>query len=206
MEIGTGIFLGLLFIGVVTLYIFTRDRWNWRKIILRPAIWLVSLICVISFGMWGKTIFDNRVTAVTEFMGVKLTDTQADIKFKKGKAADESGGAWGFKDSEGNYETSVLFRESRVRAVQYLGTCTYCNNVFGLGVGTTYERLVEKLGEPSHVDTSDDALMRITSFEKWNLVFHLAEGKVIGYGIFDKAAGPLKFAKQPITKPAPPNN
>jgi hypothetical protein len=38
MSIGLGIFLSSVLLGCVTLYIFTRDRWNWTKILLWPSV------------------------------------------------------------------------------------------------------------------------------------------------------------------------
>jgi hypothetical protein len=37
--------------------------------------------------------------------------------------------------------------------------------------------------------------MRLLSFAKTNQFFQLAEGKVIAFGIYDTAGGPVEFAK-----------
>lgn len=201
MEVGTGIFLGLVFVGMVTLYIVTKDRWNWRRLTIRGALGVVALIGLLLFGTWGINLYENRIVPQTEFMGVKLADTQADVRFKKGKPHDDKDTEIAmYSDSSGEFETVIIYRDGKIRKVQYVGKCGGCYNIHGLGVGTTYEDVLEKLGQPSYLSASADNEMRIASFEKLNLMFQFAEGKVIGYGIYNVAFGPVKFSTKPAAK------
>ncbi len=201
MDVGAGIFWGLVFLGLIVLYLFTRDRWKWRKIVLRTLFGVVALGSVIGSIAFGYSVYENRVVAVAEFMGLKLSDTRGDIKFKKGASLLQNESEWAYKDRDGNWETVVKFRSEKVRMIQYVGICTYCNSLNGLGIGTNYERLIEKLGTPTFVSTSDDGLMRLVSFAKTNQFFQLAEGKVIGFGIYDPTGGPVEFVKTEPKKP-----
>ena len=81
-----------------------------------------------------------------------------------------------------------------VKAVIYIGKCLYCNQLFGLGLGTTYEKVRERLGEPTSVSNSPDQLKRLASFEKWNVVFILKENKVINFGIYYPKLGAVTFS------------
>lgn len=194
MEAGTGIFWGLLVLALVVLYLKTRDRWNWRKIVVRSTLLVFGLAACIWLGLWGTSWHQNRVIAVTEFLGVKLTDTTTDIKFKKGKPKYEGNdGFWAFVGPDNDYESIVLIRDKKLRAIQYVGKCTYCHNVFGLGISTSYDQVLEKLGQPTHVASSEDSLRRIASFDQWNLFFQLEEGKVVSLGMYDRTFGPMKF-------------
>ena len=38
MDVGTGIFLSAIFLGLIALFIGTKDRWKWKKIILILAV------------------------------------------------------------------------------------------------------------------------------------------------------------------------
>lgn len=194
MEVGTGIFLGALILGMILLYISTRDRWNWRKLIGRSLMVSVVFGAVIGLGSWAHYAYANRIVPVETFMDLTVKDTQDDIKFKKGKPEPGStDGVWAYADKDGNWDYIVRFQKQKVRAVIYVGTCTYCNNLYGLGIGTPYNVIVEKLGEPSSVLSSKDGLDRYVSFDKTNLVFRLAQGKVVGFGMYDATMGPLKF-------------
>jgi len=196
MGVGTGIFLGLVFLGLILLYLKTRQTWNWRRVVGYPAL-VVALVGGISLAVYGaKSAYDGRVRPVTEFLGIKLTDTQADIKFKKGNPTDVDDVVWSYRDDQGTYETSFSFKkDNKLRVVFYSGKCSYCNHIFDLGMDSTYDAVIEKLGQPENIDISEDSLMRVASFAKLNLLFQFAEGKVIGYGMYNPAFGPITFKK-----------
>ncbi len=197
MGIGTGLFLGFVFLGMVALYLKTRDRWNWRHILCYPILAIVGISTVIVVGYGVKYAVDNRVQPLTQFSGIKLTDTREDVKFKKGMPAEvsQNGEVWEYKDEGGNLLLRVSFRGEKLRIVFYGGDCAYCDNFFGLGIGSAYDDVIAKLGQPSFTDTSPDSLMRISSYEKWNLIFYFTQGKVIGFGMYNPALGPVKFKK-----------
>lgn len=196
MDVGTGIFFGTTFLGIILLYLYTRDRWKWRMIAVRTMLGVAALSGVVAISVFGYSAYEARVIAVTDFMGLKLSDTKADIKFKKGPSLHNSEALWAFRDKDGKWETLVRFRNDKVRWIAYVGDCTYCNNLNGLGVGTTYDRLLEKLGKPTFISTSNDGLKRLVSFAETNQFFQLAEGKVFGFGIYDPAIGPVEYAKE----------
>ena len=195
MSVGAGIFWGLVFVGLIVLYIFTRDRWKWRKVLVRAGLGVVVLAGIATVCIFGYSTYQNRVVPFSDFLGLKLSDTKSDIKFKRGASLSQDESLWAYKDKEGNWELVVRFRNEKVRMVEYVGTCSYCNYLNGLGIGTSYDGLLEKLGEPTLVSTSDDGLMRLVSFSKTNQFFQLAEGKVIGFGIYDPSTGPIKFSE-----------
>ena len=119
MDVGTGIFLGAIFLGVVGLYITTRDRWNWRKLILRPLLALVAFVVVVGVGIWAKDRYDDRVVPVEAFMGLTLKDTPNDVKFKKGEPEVFDDDLWLYKDSDGNWANSITYKKDKIRAVSY---------------------------------------------------------------------------------------
>lgn len=193
MEIGTGLFLGLSVIGVVILYIATRDRWKWRKNMLRVLLGLIAICTLIWLSFWAYNSYVQRVVPKRDYMGLSLTDTLADVKFKKGLSQHKDESSWLYLDRENKFETQIILRNSKVRAILYIGECTYCNSIFDLNIGDSYQKVVDKIGAPSHVSTSLDQLRRMASFEKTNLLFMFAEGRVTRMGVYDSTSGPLEF-------------
>ena len=51
MNLGLAIFLSAVFLGTVALYIATMDRWNWKKIIIRPLLGVLLLLVVGGVGL-----------------------------------------------------------------------------------------------------------------------------------------------------------
>jgi hypothetical protein len=196
MSAGAGIFWGLVFVGLIVLYIFTRDRWKWRQVLIRAVLGVIVLAGVTTVCLFGYSSYQNRIVSISEFLGVKLSDKKADVKFKKGTSPSPDESFLAYKDKDGNWELVVRFRNEKVRMVEYVGVCSYCNHLNGLGIGTSYDAVLEKLGEPTLVSTSNDGLMRLLSFSKTNQFFQLAEGKVIGFGIYDPSTGPIKFSEE----------
>lgn len=194
MGLGAGILLSAMVIGLVLLYGQTRDRWHWKKVFLTALVVTVTVACVA----WAYSEYENRIMAQSEFLSISLGSKVSDVRFIKGNPdmASMDGGVWIFNDSKKKAELLVLFRDTAVKAVLYIGDCFYCNQMFGLGIGTRYEKVKEKVGEPTSVSISPDQLKRLASFEKWNVVFILKENKVINFGIYDSKLGPVVFSER----------
>lgn len=199
MDIGTGIFLGLLTVAIVILYLKTRERWNWRQNATKLLVFIVSAGLSIYVVVEAKAAYANRVVRVTEYMGVKIGESKPNIKFKLGAPAEEAPESWGYKEDGKDWSSVVLFNKDKAQAVVYLGSCTYCHTIYGLGIGNSYDTVIAKLGEPSHVRETADSLSRYHFYKDLNLVVRFERGAVIGLGIYDAALGPIQFdGTQPI--------
>ena len=194
MGLGAGIFLAAMVIGLVLLYGKTRDRRRWRKVFLSTLVVTVIIACVA----WAYSEYENRMVEQIGFLSIALGSNVSDVRFIKGNPgmASVDGDVWIFKGSNKKPELLVLFKDRLVKAVLYIGECFYCNQIFGLGIGTRYEKVKEKLGEPTSVSISPEQLKRRASFEKWNIVFTLKENKVINFGIYDSKLGPVVFQER----------
>ena len=87
MSIGLGLFLGLVFCGVVYLYTQTKDRWNWvkgKKIILYLIAASFALGLILWAGFFLNAQYEMRPRVITEFQGVKLGEKLQDVTFKLG--------------------------------------------------------------------------------------------------------------------------
>lgn len=190
MNTGTGIFLGALAVALVALYIVTKDRWNWKRVFVRPLALIAALFVFSSIGWAAKRAYQMRAVEQRVFMGVNIADTKADIKFKKGKP-NEANGDFAYADNNGG--TLIRFKGEKIDFIAYMGECGGCNNLLGLGVGSSYDAIIARLGKPSYESRSDDDLRRLIAYKDAGVFFTLQEGRVNLFGIYDNASKPPKL-------------
>src|SRR5262249_54979798 len=192
MSVGLGIFLSSLFLGIIILFVGTKDRWNWKKIVLWPFVALV----VVAMGIWIYNKIESSARVQTTFWDIPLGATKGDVKFLKGTPNDLSEGedSWAYitYDSTGSlweYVYRVQFRNGRVWIVSYDANSrmSFGQGIQGLDLGDTMENVVQKFGTPSHISSSEDELSRVVSFDNYQVFFSLAQNKVTGYGAYDSA-------------------
>lgn len=205
MSLGEGIFYSALLLSVVGLYAATKDRWKWKRI----AKWGIGLPFALAIVLGLITYlyekYEERPQIQNEFGGISLTSTQADIRFLKGAPLEEHSkpDRWVYPAHSGSGKAGdafyiVQFRDTKVRYITYWSNEDQIINpyVLGLSVGSSYDEVVKKLGQPSSVSTSSDGLKRLLSFEKYQAFFEFSQGKVLGYGIYAPATGPIKFRNE----------
>ena len=200
MTLGAGIFLSTLMVSMVIMYVVTRDRWNWKKIFIRTSIALLCVGVLLAVAIWAYDAYQehqNRAVVQTEFYGIELSDTQSDIKFIKGAPFKEEKGMWVYREKyDKKLELIILFQDNDISTILYIGDCTYCAGISGLGIGDSYEDVVAKFGEPSNISISKDELQRMLSFEKYNVVFEFQKNRVNAYGIHNFKYGNYKFKNE----------
>ncbi len=84
MELGTGIFLSALFLGTVALFLFTKDRWNWKKVSLYVFGIPVAAILICGGGYYAYYKYEQGPRPQTEFMGFSLGMSKEDVLTYKG--------------------------------------------------------------------------------------------------------------------------
>jgi hypothetical protein len=88
MSIGLGIFLASLYLGTIYLYVQTRDRWNWSKLIARSGFLVVGGAmgaALIYGGIVGYETWQARPKVITGVGPVGAGDSWPDVVFKLGK-------------------------------------------------------------------------------------------------------------------------
>jgi len=90
MDTGTGLFSGLVILGIIYLYTQTKDRWNWKKIVFSIIGVFILLIGILWASLWVPKQLTtipvvDKPKLITSYDGISLGDTLADIEFKKGK-------------------------------------------------------------------------------------------------------------------------
>lgn len=94
MTLGTGIFLAAIVMSLTVLFIATKDRWNWKKILL----WPLGICVAGGLAMWGYIEYQKRFPAKPEptvhnsFWDIPLGATPDDVVFKKGKPTQKKTG------------------------------------------------------------------------------------------------------------------
>lgn len=198
MELGTGILFSAIFLGTIALFIATKDRWNWKKIILWP-LGIVVGVAVIggSIGYFYQQ-HESRPRKLNELWEISLNDSLVDVKFKKGEPTTQlDNDFWIYQPSQtSDVSYVVYFKNNRVTSVMYFGPMYSAPYIHGVGHYDSLQELETKLGQPSFVSRSKDELRRAYSFEKFNIVVQFKAGTVSAIGIYDPATGPFRFKEE----------
>ena len=108
MSIGLGVFLGLALISLAIVFVATRERWPWKRIMLGV---LVVLVGVPAAGL-GALYLWNRMpkpnVPESELWGIRLGMPRKEVVFRKGPPQDSTS----FVDSEGEVREVWGYSES----------------------------------------------------------------------------------------------
>lgn len=193
MSLGTGIFLSALFLGIIALYLGTKDQWNWRKIAFTLIAGPLAIAVVIAAGVGAYAYWVSVPRPATEFWDIPLGASKDDVRFLKGEprlSGDELGG-WLYSHTERGYvywynvEFGVDERVVEVVYHYHEGSRYLSPDLLGIDAQYSLQRLVSKLGEPEQVGTVNDGLIRWYTYPRLNLRVALEKNQVIAYGIYD---------------------
>ncbi len=204
MSLGTGLFLSALVLSLVILYAVTRDRWNWRRVILWGTLGPLAMAVVLSAAAYLVWRWENRPRPLEMFFGIALRASEQDVRFLKGEpTARDPDGAWVYDITDGSDGKTVatyrvVFRDGKVRYVFYApgGYDPNKEYPYGFSDGTRLSLVSDKLGEPSDTSKMADGTARLYSYRNYNAFFGFSKGAVEVYGMYDPATGPLKFTAE----------
>lgn len=214
MSVGTGIFLGAVVIALVALFLKTKDRWRWKRIGLVGGALLVGLPLLAIGWIYASESWERRPRPQQELWNVRLGDSEADVKFKKGKPSNAVGlddpTLWVYAMNDAG-ETlpevkqdqvvsdvyNVRFKNHRVRYVQkVVGDLPDFPNLGGVTRFSSIDEIIAALGQPSTVSRSTDETERIYSFARYNVGFEFSRGSMSRVALFDPKTGPLRYSKE----------
>jgi hypothetical protein len=191
MTLGTGIFLAAIVMSLTALFIATKDRWNWKKILLWPLG-----ICVASgVAMWGYIEYENRAykalaiekAVQSSFWDIPLGATRDDVVFKKGKSTNQDPDSWLYTDGVARY--LIAFQENRVRMIAQFGDSHY-PQINRVGVASATAAVTAAFGEPEYVSSSDEGAERTYCYPAYQVLFRLRKDAVTSLGVYDRASPP----------------
>jgi hypothetical protein len=197
MSIGIAIFLSAVLLGIIILFISTKDRWNWKKIILWPITVLVGLSILLGVGYYIYQSISNRPKLQTTFWDISLNSTKGDIKFLKGEPDKQSDDKNWIYSKGGESIIQIGFDNNKILFIIYKGHNLNAPSLLqGIYIGTNYDKIIKKFGLPSYMSISLDELRRTLSYDKYNLVFSFKENQLYAYGIYNPALGPVKYKNE----------
>jgi hypothetical protein len=193
MSIGDGIFWGALVLGVVALFLGTKDRWSWKKIAARSLFGLIGLGTLIAAGLFVSDWYQQRPQVLQEFWGIPSDATPADVLFLKGEPKSrDSEDEWLYLPSEG-LSVMVQFRQGKVKAVLCFGDRLHLPKFGNVSPYATREGLLKRYGEPSAITTSADGLVRTYNFRPHNLVVAFQQDGIVGGGMDSSLETPRTY-------------
>lgn len=149
MSIGEGIFYGLVFLGIIYLYIQTRDRWNWKKIVLRlfggiVGLLLIAVLIDYFFDKFSRNSFKDsqKPKVISGINGIELGAKLSDVIFKTGSIKDKNQEDVYLFPSEDNKRFAVDKATKTIRSIQHACSSndldypnTYSPNINGVKCG-----------------------------------------------------------------------
>jgi hypothetical protein len=207
MSLGTGIFLASIFLGLVYLFINTKDRWNWKKIILFTIGGIVALLAALWVGSKIYDFFDkpssqavgsDKPFLVQGFQGIILGEKLSEVEFRIPSFKDSDMGKYSgytFNDTR-DYGFTVFNDTQLIRSIS--ANCNekalaypdlYSFKLHGLRCGDSQNEVFEKYGKENvrvscyyknpKNEKSLDVALRSYAVEKYGVTFILVNNRII---------------------------
>ncbi len=166
------------------------------------AFALTAAVLVVTASLSGA---DADTQPVTSFWGLSLGQPELQVKLSKGwKNGPIMGPCRGVAYDEAPYTETLAYpddggvyyvhlRDRKIWSVVFYAKDGVSPS-FPIGaVGDSQSALEAKLGVPSLISDSKDKAARWVSFEKYSVAYQLRDDKVVMFGIYDPAQGPVQF-------------
>ena len=209
MSVGTGIFLGLLSLGLVYLYVQTREKWNWKKI-AKGFGFVCAALLILVVGTIGYFLvpdwWGNRPRPVSEYASLRFGMSMDEVLYIKGLPSHVLGptikdfreiidqkeipegksirnyDAWAWDSDLERLDVGFDKENGNVRRIACYSTKRYgCPGLLGMRIGISEEDVVARLGKPSTEELS--GVTKKLGYGKYNLFFFLNKQSVYYLGI-----------------------
>ena len=173
---------------------------NRLKPIIAPV--LIAAVLVVTAS---QSDADADIQRVTSFWGLSLGQPELQVKLSKGwQNGAIMGPCYGVVYDEAPYTETLAYpddggvyyvhlRDGKVWSVRFYAKDDVAPS-FPIGaLGDSQSALEAKLGVPSLVSDSKDKTARWVSFEKYSVAYQLRNDKVVMFGIYDPAQGPIQY-------------
>ncbi len=189
MDLGLSIFLSSYFLGIILLFIFTKDRWNWKKIVIKSVVIILVISLVSGLAIFVVYKISNTPRKMNEFMGISLKDTKDDILFLKGEPSviEEEGRIWIYEEED----FYIAYEEDKIRLI--FSHSRYAS-ILGIKTFLASKKVIRRFGPPSTKSISKNKTSHIYSYKKYNIVLLLEKDRVKWLGIYNPEFGPINFS------------
>lgn len=177
-------------IGVVALYVATRDEVDWAHLTKRLAFGLALTVGgVVALIYWSSL---PPTSPVSELWDIPLGASKSDVRFLKGEPAEiVEPSTWVYTPYRSREYHLVFGEQDEVVRILVVSGPGFGSGapLFGVRTGFGSDRLVERLGEPSRVLPLSNDLRRAYLYTHLNALFILEQSEVVSYGIYDVDGG-----------------
>jgi len=197
MTLGLGIFLSSLFLGIIYIFVSTKDRWNWKKILFVWPLCIVLVVGVIGgAGFYIYNHYENKHKTYNRYIDIPLNAPESDLFFLKGHeylkkdyTRDKSFVFYQYEIKD-KYQFNVILKDNKIWRISCYSDTSYdCPSLNKIQIHDSANKVKERLGEPNHVSSNDDNTQRIWAYEQFNIYMMLSKGKINGIGIFEPSLG-----------------
>ena len=84
MSLGLGLFLSTIVLSLVFLYRWTRDRWNWKKGLIRFGLGIAAILAFGAIGIYAYIRYENRLVPQAGYYDLALGMTKDEVYYVKG--------------------------------------------------------------------------------------------------------------------------
>lgn len=184
MTVGEGIFWGSVSLSLVGLYLGTKDRWRWSRILGWGAAGVLGLVGLVAAGLAGNQWYEARPRQFTGMWGIALGASMNDVLVVKGEPTErEKPHLWMFKTNE-QEKIHVRFTPAgTVDSIYSYGRPLHMETPDRVSAYTSMEDLNERFGPASAVNDSINGLFRTFTFKQYNLVAAFGGGSMVAIGV-----------------------
>lgn len=169
MSVGTGIFFGAVFMGLIYLYVNTKDIWAWRKITKRVMLTILVVIVILGIVVGAVIAYDSyqvekaiqekeRPGLVNSLEGVSIGQKLSDVRFKVAiKRAPDSDDEKDLAYVHAEKDNVLIYFDKSTNLVSSVGVrCTddafkypslYSVNIHGIQCGSSSENIISTYPE-----------------------------------------------------------
>ena len=192
MTIGTGIFLA----AIIFLYLQTKDRWSWNKILKRSFLGIFIISITGAVAALISNYYRENPGVINEFKEVRLGSTKEDVLFMLGKPLKESDQTEKKKGCMTYTDVSVCFMNNKVETISYICKEHDSTNVNGIYCGDRSDKIINKFGKNVEIKNIPDfPFSRYYRTTKHNVEYLLSQNEVLAIIIED-----FKTNKKEIVK------
>lgn len=195
MTLGTGIFLSALFLGIVILFVSSKDKNKWKRVfkfgLLLLGVGVLAIGGYVGYQEWDS----SRPKKASSLWGINLSDTKDDVIFKKGKApfTMDDTGYWVYPAKPGetvlNNTYVIGWKNGKLHFISSEPESGF-DEIQGIYYGqSTSADIEKKFGKPAEIKPSDDKTSRLYLYPQYQLFFTLTADRVDRFGVYDPNLG-----------------
>jgi hypothetical protein len=208
MDIGLSIFLSVILISII--YLGQKlSKPIWLKIIKILGLSILGTPFIIWLCIIGYNKYENyplKITEMTEYGGIKLGDTDEQVRFLKGDPIDQFskryekyqidrkkvpisitktsdlGIFWQYELIEVEFTKDKIVKGINCFCIKdcYVYSCP---TVFSIAIGSSYSDIVNVLGNPPFHKNNEYG-NRFLKYPQYNIYFSLRKNEVYNLGIY----------------------